>query len=590
MVALMKKIIPLLLLVQLTAFRLYSQCTAPNLPALSSLTLNATDTQLAVYFDTTANSPATNIYYLGIISTSAVLGATPANGTVYSIGNTIGSGSVFFYDKNYIHKQTGLTAGTKYYIYIYSARTVCTGEPFYSIASLDSNITTFGSAPGIPPGYYDAVGGLTCSSLKTSLYNIIKPAVANPNPTYTGLWGAYFITDDRLNDATNKTIVWDVYTDNPSGTECESTFGSPYQDKGTAGTIECQRYNREHAFPQSWFASAEPMRSDMYIVYPTDKKVNGMRGNFPYGKVTSPTYTSNNGTKLGPNTYLTQYTGSAFEPIDEYKGDLARSTFYVATAYENNIAGWQANSNANAVLDGTSYKVFDDWYLKLMYQWHLQDPVSTKEIDRNNDIYMIQGNRNPFIDHPEYVALVWQCTGALPVTIIDFTAQKNNETVVLKWYATNETGFKKYEIERSTDGTNFYTIGEVAGQNLANYSFTDNNLPKVNSVFYRLKMIDIDAQFRNSKIVSVRIANNFSNAQVYPNPAREKLTVKLEKALSENSRLTITDLSGRNIMQLLVSAGQTNIELPVNHLMAGRYFIKISNNNELINESFVIIK
>src|SRR5204862_6891816 len=133
---------------------------------------------------------------------------------------------------------------------------------------------------------------------KTSLFNIIKPTVANPNPTYTGLWGAYYISDDRLNDAANKTIVWDVYTDNPSGTECESTFGSPYQDKGTSGTVECQRYNREHSFPQSWFGGAvEPMRSDMFIAFPTDKKVNGQRGNFPYGEVSSPTYTSFNGSK-----------------------------------------------------------------------------------------------------------------------------------------------------------------------------------------------------------------------------------------------------------------------------------------------------
>lgn len=586
----MKKNPLLLFLVLACSYNANSQCTAPNLPTVSSLVLNATDTQLAVYFDTTANSPATNIYYLGIISNSAVLGATPTNGTAYNVGDNIGSGTVFFYDKNYIHKRTGLTAGTTYYLFIYTARTVCTGEPFYSVASLDSNITTFASGPGIPPGYYDAVGGLTCSSLKTSLYNIIKPVVANPNPTYTGLWSAYYLSDDRPNDAATKTIVWDVYTDNPSGTECEFTFGSPYQDKGSSGTVECQRYNREHSFPQSWFGSAEPMRSDMFIVFPTDKKVNGNRGNFPYGKVTSPTYTSNNGSKLGPNTYLTQYTGSAFEPINEYKGDLARSTFYVATAYENNIAAWQSNSNANDVLNGNSYQAFDDWYLKLLYQWHLQDPVSTKETDRNNDIYMMQGNRNPYIDHPEYVALVWQCTGALPVTIIDLTAQKNTESVLLKWYATYETRFKKYEVERSTDGSTFYKIGEVVGRNLANYSFTDNDLPNTNTIFYRLKMIDIDGQFSNSKIVSVRISDNFSNAQVYPNPAKEKLVIKLQQPLTEKSQLIIADISGRMVMQQQVTDGQKNIDLNVNQLAPGRYFIKISNSVELINQSFVIIK
>ncbi|HEX2683735.1 MAG TPA: endonuclease, partial [Ferruginibacter sp.] len=229
----MKKTRLILIFLLGSAFHSFSQCTAPNLPTLSSLVLNTTDTQLSIYFDTTSNSPATNIYYLGILSTSSSLGASPVNGTVYNVGDVIGSGNVIFYGKNYIYKKTGLTAATTYYIHIYSARTVCTGEPFYSTSSLDSNATTFNGSPGIPAFYYDAVGGLTCSSLKTSLYNIIKPSVANPNPTYTGLWGAYYITDDRPNDAANKTIVWDMYTDNPTGTECESTFGSPYQDKGT---------------------------------------------------------------------------------------------------------------------------------------------------------------------------------------------------------------------------------------------------------------------------------------------------------------------------------------------------------------------
>lgn len=581
----MKKKLLFLCLVLTGTINSFSQCTTPNPP--TSLALNATDNQLSIYFDTIA--AAVN-RYLVITGASPSLGASPVNGTIYNPGDNIGTGTVAFYSFNYIYKLTGLSSNTTLYIFVYSARTSCTGEPAYSSTSLTGSITTYNGGPGIPSNYYYPVGGLTCAALKTSLFNIIKPTVANPNPTYTGLWSAYYISDDHLNDAGNKTIVWDMYTDNPAGAECEFTFGSPYQDKGTSGTVECQRYNREHSFPQSWFGSSEPMRSDMFIAVPTDKKVNGQRGNLPYGEVSSPSYTSNNGTKLGPNTYLTQYTGNAFEPINEYKGDFARSTFYVATAYEDLVSGWQGNANASVVLNGSSYQCFNDWYLKLMYKWHMQDPVSVKEIDRNNDIYMIQGNRNPYIDHPEYVALVWQCTGLLPVTITDFTAQKNNEKILLRWYATYETNFKKYEIERSTDGSRFYKIGEVAGQNLANYSFTDNNLPNANTVYYLLKMIDVDGQFSNSKTIAVRIANNFSASFVYPNPAKEKLVVKLQQPLTENSHLIITDLSGRILMQQPVSGGLRNIDVNLHQLPAGNYFIKIRNNNESLNQSFVIIK
>jgi hypothetical protein len=103
-------------------------------------------------------------------------------------------------------------------------------------------------------------------------------------------------------------------------------------------------------------------------------------------------------------------------------------------------------------------------------------------------------------------------------------------------------------------------------------------------------MIDIDSKFSNSKIVSVRIANNFSNAQVYPNPAKDKLVVKLQQPLTEASKLTVLDLSGGIVMQQQAASGQKSIDMNIDHLPAGRYFIKISNAAELINQSFVIIR
>ena len=581
-----------LFLFSASVFTSRSQCTAPNTPLVTSLILNATDTQLSVYFDTTANVPATNIYYLGIISTSSTLISGPVDGTVYNAGNNVGGGTVIFYDKNYIHKQTGLTAGTTYYVFIYTARTVCTGEPTYSTSPISASTNTFNGSPGIPAGYYDATAGLTCNNLKTALYNIIKPTVANPNPTYTGMWSAFYITDDHLNDLSTKTIVWDQYSDNPSGAEpYEYTFGSPYQDKGSSGTSEGQRYNREHTFPQSWFGgSIEPMFSDMFIVFPSDKKVNSLRGNFPYGKVTSPTTTTLNGTKIGPNTSSASYTSSVIEPIDAYKGDLARTILYVATAYESSVAGWQGNSNANDVLNGTSYPAFDNWYLLLLYGWHIQDPVSTKEIDRNNDVYMIQGNRNPYIDHPEYVTMVWQCTGLLPVTIIDFTAKKYNESVLLKWYATYETNFKSYEVQRSNDGILFTTIGQVAGRNLANYSFTDNNLPGGDRFYYRIKMIDIDGKSTYCKTISILMNAQITDMLVYPNPTSQKLTIQLQQALTTADELQVSDVAGRILMRQQLARGQKTVELNVTNLAPGRYFIRIPEGNQVINKSFVVIK
>ena len=187
---------------------------------------------------------------------------------------------------------------------------------------------------------------------------------------------------------------------------------------------ESDCYNREHSFPQSWFVGGTyPMYSDINHLFPTDGWVNGLRSNFPFGEVTNIELIDNNpllnptqnGSKRGTGTNF-GYTSTVFEPINEYKGDFARAQFYMATRYESQIDGWQNNGNANEVLNGTEYQAYDDWYIKLLYKWHLQDPVSAKEIARNDSVYVVQNNRNPFIDNPQWIFDVWNCTGLLTPT------------------------------------------------------------------------------------------------------------------------------------------------------------------------------
>jgi endonuclease I len=253
----------------------------------------------------------------------------------------------------------------------------------------------------IPQGYYDNATG-TGYALKTQLYSIVSPH--NTLVFGSGLWNLYTTSDVRPDG-----YVWEIYSN------CNFTFGTVanggQQDDGTLGTIECQRFNKEHTFPKSWFGGQiYPMYSDAMIVMPSDKKDNGMRGNLVYANV-NPAVTNSigNGWRIGscvtPNY---PYALQVFEPADQFKGDFARNYFYMATCYENQIANWQnLDPNGNTVLDGTSDKVFEQWYLEMLYSWHVADPVSAKEIDRNNAVYAAQGNRNPFIDHPEYVQIIW---------------------------------------------------------------------------------------------------------------------------------------------------------------------------------------
>ncbi|RYD76111.1 MAG: T9SS type A sorting domain-containing protein, partial [Sphingobacteriales bacterium] len=155
---------------------------------------------------------------------------------------------------------------------------------------------------------------------------------------------------------------------------------------------------------------------------------------------------------------------------------------------------------------------------------------------------------------------------------------------------TQETNFKKYEIERSLDANSFNKIGELAGQNLANYSYTDKELPNASIVYYRLKMIDIDGTFSYSRVLPIRLNNNFTNALVYPNPTTGPLNVRLTEAIKANSNLIITDVTGRVVKQQMVNKGIFSVDLKVNDLPAGRYFIRINDQQNVIRQSFVIVK
>jgi endonuclease I len=248
---------------------------------------------------------------------------------------------------------------------------------------------SFVSIAGIPAGYYDSASGLTGEELQWALHNIID---GHQVISYDYIWTAFYTTDDRYGDE-----VWDMYSDIPGGTPPYTyTLGD---DQGGDATEEGDGYNREHSWPKSWFGDSPPMNTDLFHIIPTDIYVNNRRGNSPYGEVNSPVWTSLNGSRLGPSV-TPGYSGTAFEPRDDFKGDIARNFFYMATRYKGEDGGWPGSEMA----DGAD---LEDWAIDMLMEWHLNDPVSTKELDRNEAVYDIQNNRNPFIDHPEFVQMIY---------------------------------------------------------------------------------------------------------------------------------------------------------------------------------------
>lgn len=242
----------------------------------------------------------------------------------------------------------------------------------------------------IPDGYYDTAENLSGISLIIALHEIIDNHYVQ---SYSSIHDHFEITDRKFDNT-----VWDMYSDNPNGSpDYVYSFTSSDQCGNYSGEGDC--YNREHSWPKSWFNNASPMNSDLFHLYPTDGYVNSHRGNYPYGDVNNQTWTSTNGGKKGLCSNI-GYSGIVFEPIDEYKGDFARTYFYMSTRYYNEDAAWDNTDMTN----GAELK---EWAVGVLLNWHHLDPVSDKEINRNNEIYIIQGNRNPFIDYPEWVECAW---------------------------------------------------------------------------------------------------------------------------------------------------------------------------------------
>jgi endonuclease I/chitodextrinase len=312
----------------------------------------------------------------------------------------------------------------------------------------------------IPSGYYTTATG-TSYTLKTQLYTIIKGHTDNG---YGGLYTIYQ-TSDVDNFYENDGTVLDMYSEKPNGTDPYNySTGSTQRCGNYSAEGDC--YNREHIIPQSTFGSAAPMVSDAHFITPTDGKVNGQRSSYPHGTVGTTTWTSLNGSKLGSSS-VAGYSGTVFEPIDEFKGDIARMYFYFATRYETTVSGY-----SYPMFNGTSNQVFTTAFLNMLLAWNSQDPVNAREIARNNAIYDTQNNRNPYIDHPEYVQQVWNPSAdsqapTVPTNLI--ASGTTDSTTNLSWTASTDnvgvTGYDVYQgasLKGTASGTTYTVTGLTA--------------------------------------------------------------------------------------------------------------------------------
>lgn len=249
----------------------------------------------------------------------------------------------------------------------------------------------------IPQGYYSTLNGKSSAALKTELHNILMADTSRYYSYGSGAnhtWNGFYYTD---RDTANNLVI-DMYSNTLR------YFPTDYISLGYPGFGS--NLHIEHSVPKSWWNSHEwAAYKDLNHLFPADGSTNLSKNDNPLG-VVSGTPTKDNGvSKIGPANYP-DYTGNVFEPADQYKGDFARTYFYMATAYEHYKNLWDITKPENMMQNNT-YPVFKTWAINLLLQWSRQDPVSQKERTRNEKVYAIQGNRNPFIDYPDLTEYIW---------------------------------------------------------------------------------------------------------------------------------------------------------------------------------------
>lgn len=432
-----------------------------------------------------------------------------------------------------------------------------------------------GTTPADPKkvDYYQAAYRLTGTPLRLALHNIVK---GHTVVSYDGLYTAFPTTDAKPNN-----IVWDMYSDRPGGTPAYTFTHGVKKCGNYSGEGDC--YNREHSWPDSWLGATNPARSDLFHMYPTDGYVNNRRSNDPYGVVGTASWTSTNGSKSGSNVFP-GYTGTVFEPINEYKGDLARGLMYMSVRYYLEDSGFSTSpaTNKSDILP---------WYANLLYSWHMRDTVSTKEINRNNAIFTFQNNRNPFIDHPEFAAEIWQTSMAPSVVSI---AMNSSSSVIVD--------FNRYVDSVSATAPGNYTWDARLGTPTSYEYGVNNDISKVKVNFSsvvstntytlgirgiksinNLSMSDTSVSFSSNGTTDISglpaAPRQFTLLPNYPNPFNPSTVVSFTLPQGQFIELSVFDVLGNKVAEIYKGykeEGTYSESFDASRLTAGAYFIKLS--------------
>jgi endonuclease I len=456
----------------------------------------------------TAASPAPD-GYLVLRRTGSAITDVPVDGTVYQRGDMIGSSKVVYSSNALGFMPNDIKANTQYYFAVYAYNGTGTFRNYLTTSPLTGNVTSSGSMQ--PTSYYSAIS-TSSTSLVTDLHTLVHTHTIQLYGSYGPLMAAALYSRDTTG---NQRVITCVYSGE------NKVYTEPFD-------WVTENFSREHTYCQSWQATVNCSNfqnlgeyNDYHMITPTDQNnCNAIRSNYPLGVVVgTPTYTYL-GAKLGNDAN----GHKVWEPRDSDKGDAARCMMYECITYTGETSCTPANTTTT--YGGTPAPGTNIWSLpticynpgvnyaqdqNVLKQWNTQDPPDNFEIARNDYVDSLQNNRNPFIDHPEYMCYI-----------------------------------------------DFSNMTALTSQNCGTTGITEN---------------------KDNSLVSVS-----------PNPNNGSFMVNYTAAKNEKISVKLIDVVGHVVYanETMVNSGTNPIEMNVQNITKGIYFLEFSTEKEKQVEKVVV--
>lgn len=412
---------------------------------------------------------------------------------------------------------------------------------------------------------YEALEGLTSADLRTKLHEDISQ---HEILSYTAIRGDHAQVDFRDNG-----MLWDIYSD-------YEFYLSDYCGYGEVAS-EGDCYNREHMMPKSWWGGSEtePMYTDLHHVVSTDAVSNEKRSAWIYDEVTQATWSNNLGSQLGSSTTWSGET--AFEPVDEYKGDVARVYFYMLTCYmDKNFTaggkGYRYFTYSNGICN------FNASALALMLKWHREDPVSERELTRNEKVEQLQGNPNPFVEQPSLVEYIW---GTMKNQAFDCDAEISapDPGTVDGAITCQEAREKALALTSGSQSSEEYVVvGYVTTIKSAyNTQFKDQNFwiadtPNGGNVFYAYQCYYDKAVQKGDKVsITGKLLNYNSTPEMKWGQTTLLIPAAMEEATPESLKLSDQDVTIYSITGHNMSAMRQHLPQGIYILRRGQQACKV---------------